>query len=553
MLALRTQGFRHITRAIGTRSLSLPPNEPLTDVGANRSKIDAAIKKVQSETVELPVLCGGEKVYTGNVKYQVSPFDHSNKIAKYHVADEALVKETIKRAVAARKAWDRTPFEERAKILLKVADMISGKYRFETIANTMVGQGKTVFEADIDAIAELADFYRFAVHYAREMLQGPELHQPKGVSNKLQYRGLEGFVAAVSPFNFTAIGGNLAGTPALMGNVVLWKPASTAILSQYRVMEMFQEAGLPDGVINFVPSSGSTFGNAMTTSPHLAAVNFTGSVDTFKRIWRMVTDNLDTYRTYPKLVGECGGKNYHFVHMSADLDVVVNSTIRAAFGYQGQKCSACSRLYVPKSRWPEIKEALLAELKTAKMGSPVDIDNTFMTAVIDEASFDNIKTYLDFCKSSDEITVLAGGNCDKSVGYFVEPTIVETSNPYNKMMKEEIFGPVVCAYVYPDEKYKEMMDVVDNTNEFSLTGAIFGEDPTFIEEARDALRESCGNFYVNDKCTGSVVAQQPFGGARMSGTNDKAGGPMYLGRWVSPLSVKEAYEPQGSWRYPQLK
>ncbi|XP_031556845.1 delta-1-pyrroline-5-carboxylate dehydrogenase, mitochondrial-like [Actinia tenebrosa] len=554
MLALRGRLANKLFRVAGTRCLSMPPNEPLTNIdGENRTKLLNAIKDVESQTVEVPVICGGEKIFTGKVKYQVAPYNHATKIAKFHIADGELIKETIKRAMAARKAWERTPFDERAAIFERFLDLLCGKYRYEFLATTMVGQGKTAYEADIDCVLELADFYRFDIYNGKRLLEGPELHQPQGVKNSFIYRGLEGFVAAVAPFNFTAIGGNLSGTPVIMGNVVLWKPASTAILSSYRVMEMFEEAGLPDGVMNFIPSSGPAFGESISTSPHLAAVNFTGSVGTFKTIWQNVAKNLDVYRTYPRLIGECGGKNYHFVHNSANVDIVVQSTIRAAYGYQGQKCSACSRMYVPESKWPQIKEGLIEEHKKIKMGSPDDLENTFVTAVIDENSFDNIKSYIDYCKESSNITILAGGKCDKSVGYYIEPTIVETKDPLDKMMKEEIFGPLVCIYVYPDNKYKETLEVVDTTNEFGLTGSIFGEDKEFIKEASDMLRDSAGNFYINDKCTGSIVQQQPFGGARMSGTNDKAGGLMYLLRWTSGMSIKEALSNPGPWKYPHMK
>ncbi|KXJ21289.1 delta-1-pyrroline-5-carboxylate dehydrogenase, mitochondrial [Exaiptasia diaphana] len=553
MLSIRSKAAQQLFRVAGARTLTMPPNEPATNIdGENRTKLLEAIKKLESETLEVPVISGGERIFTGDCGYQSIPYDHAKKITKYHKADEALIRQTIEKSMAARKAWERTSFEERCTIFDKVLDLMCGKYRYDLLASTMVGQGKTAYEADIDVIMELVDFYRFDVYNGRKLMEGPELHQPPGIKNTLYYRGMEGFVAAVAPFNFSAIAGNLAGTPAIMGNVVLFKPASTAIHSSYMVMKIFEEAGLPAGVLNFVPSSGPVFGNGITSSPDLAAVNFTGSVGTFKNIWQNVANNLDVYKTYPRLIGECGGKNYHFIHSSADVNRVVHCTMRAAFGYQGQKCSACSRMYVPESLWPQIKEGLIEEHKKIKMGSPADIENTFVTAVIDEKSFDNIKSYIDFCNNSSEITVLAGGKCDKSVGYYVEPTIVQTTNPLNKMMKEEIFGPVVSIYVYPDAKCKETIELCDQTNEFGLTGAIFAEDKDFIAEASDMLRDSAGNFYINDKCTGSIVQQQPFGGARMSGTNDKAGGLMYLLRWTSALVVKETSGDPGPWQYPHM-
>lgn len=552
MLAARAVFRSQALRILGTRSIALPPNEPPTNLDRNNvdlKELKAEIERVQNETVEIPCIVGGKEIYTGNTRYQVAPYNHSLKIAKYHMATEEVVKEAIDSAMAARKEWERTPHEHRAAIFQKVADLITGKYRIQSLAATMVGQAKTAFEADIDCIQEVADFYRFGIHYAKELYEGPELHQPRGVINRVTYRGLEGFIAAISPFNFTAIGGNLAGTPAIVGNVVLWKPASTAILACYGVYKIFQEAGVPDGVVNFIPSSGQTFGDSITKSPHLAGINFTGSVETFRYIWKKVAENIDIYRTYPRLVGECGGKNFHFIHASADIDTAVNCTIRSAYGYGGQKCSACSRMYVPESKWGEIKEHLVQKHKELKLGSPEDYD-TFVSAVIDDKSFKNIKDYIDYAKSSQDLSIVAGGKCDDSVGYFIEPTIIETKKPDDKLMNEEIFGPVLSVYVYPDQKYKETLELVDKTSPFALTGAVFGKDRHFIQEASDILKDATGNFYINDKSTGSVVGQQPFGGARLSGTNDKAGSSHYIMRWVSPQSIKETVVPVDDYKYP---
>ncbi|KAK2551206.1 Delta-1-pyrroline-5-carboxylate dehydrogenase [Acropora cervicornis] len=567
-------------RLLGTRAISLPPNEPQTNLDKNSDdleKLKAEIQRVQSETVEIPCIVGGKEIYTGNTEYHVAPYNHSLKIAKCHLATEEVITEAIESAMAARKEWERMPHEDRGAIFQKVADLIAGKYRIPSLAATMVGQAKTAYEADIDCVQELADFYRFGVHYAKELHAGPELHQPPGVINRVIYRGLEGFVAAITPFNFTAINGNLSGTPAIVGNVMLWKPASPAILAASLVQKIFQEAGLPDGVVNFLPAAGKTFGDSITKSPHLAGINFTGSVETF-----------------PRLGGECGGKNFHFIHPSADVDSAVNCTIRSAFGFSGQKCSACSRLYVPESLWGQVKESLVEKQKDLKLGSPEDYD-TFMSAVIHEKvatvfvtpfrlriirneqgllpldetrskgnlledldfvltnvmpSFKKIKSYIDYAQSNPDLSILAGGKCDDSVGYFVEPTIIETENPEDKIMKEEIFGPVLTVYVYPDQKYKETLELMDRTSPFGLTGAIFAKDRYFIREASDILKDATGNFYINDKSTGSIVGQQPFGGARLSGSNDKAGSSHYIMKWVSIQSIKETVVPTEDYKYP---
>ncbi|CAH3135862.1 unnamed protein product [Pocillopora meandrina] len=546
---IRSQGLR----ILGARSVvSLPPNEPATNLNPGSTdlkELKAEIQRIHGECLEIPCVVGGKEIYTGNTGYQVVPYNHSLKIAKFHMATEEVIKKAIDSAMAARKDWERTPLEHRAAIFHKVADLITGKYRIPSLAVTMVGQAKTAFEADIDCVQEIADFYRFGIHYAKELHDGVELHQSRGAINQLKYRGLEGFVAAISPFNFTAIGGNLAGTPAIVGNVVLWKPALTTMLASYLVYKIFQEAGVPDGVVNFIPSSGKTFGDVITASPHLAGINFTGSVETFRHIWKNVAENIDIYRTFPRLIGECGGKNFHFLHESADIDTVVNCTIRASYGYSGQKCSACSRIYVPESKWAEVKELLIQKHKELKMGSPEDYD-TFVSAVIDGKSYKKIKEYIDYAKESPDLSIIAGGKCDDNVGYFVEPTIIETKKPDDKLMNEEIFGPVLTVYVYPDQKCKETLQLVDKTSPFALTGSIFAKDRYFIQEAADILKDAAGNFYINDKSTGSVVGQQPFGGARLSGTNDKAGSSHYILRWVSPQSVKETVVPIDDYKYP---
>ncbi|EDV23959.1 uncharacterized protein TRIADDRAFT_26837, partial [Trichoplax adhaerens] len=528
-------------------------NEPILEFrpgSAERKAVEEAVREMKAKTEEIPCIVNGEEIYTGNTKYQVSPFEHSCKIARFHLADEALINKAIKNSMEVRVEWERTPFEHRASILLKAADLISTCYRGKILASTMLGQAKNIQQAEIDATCELIDFFRFNVKYAKEIYQSqPDHPVAKHTLNALSYRGLEGFVAAISPFNFTAIGANLCTAPALMGNVVVWKPSDTAMLSNYFVYKILQECGLPDGVINFVPADGPTFGDTVVKSKDLAAINFTGSVPTFRRLWKQVAENLETYRNFPRLIGECGGKNYHFVHSSANIDSVINGTIRSAFEYGGQKCSACSRMYVPDSKWDEIKSKLLQECKGVKVG-PADEFATFVSAVIDDKAFDRIKGYIDHAKSSPNLEIIYGGSYDNSKGYYINPTVVVTKDPHDKIIKEEIFGPVLTIYVYPDDKIEETLKLVSDSTAFALTGAIYGEDRKFVQKAMAALRDSAGNFYINDKSTGSVVGQQPFGGSRLSGTNDKAGMSTYLLKWASPQSIKESLVPLRSIKYP---
>ncbi|CAK7321316.1 Delta-1-pyrroline-5-carboxylate dehydrogenase, mitochondrial [Vulpes lagopus] len=530
-------------------------NEPVlafTQGSPERDALQKALKDLKGRTEAIPCVVGDEEVWTSDVQYQVSPFNHGHKVAKFCYADKALLNRAIEASLAARKEWDLKPVADRAQIFLKAADMLSGPRRAEVLAKTMVGQGKTVIQAEIDAAAELIDFLRFNAKFALELEGQQPLSVPPS-TNSVVYRGLEGFVAAISPFNFTAIGGNLAGAPALMGNVVLWKPSDTAMLASYAVYRVFREAGLPPNIIQFVPADGPTFGDTVTSSEHLCGINFTGSVPTFKHLWKQVAQNLDRFRTFPRLAGECGGKNFHFVHRSADVGSVVSGTLRSAFEYGGQKCSACSRLYVPQSLWPQIKGRLLEEHGRIKVGDPTEDFGTFFSAVIDAKSFGRIKKWLEHARSSPSLTILAGGKCDDSVGYFVEPCIVESKDPQESIMKEEIFGPVLTVYVYPDDKYKETLRLVDSTTSYGLTGAVFAQDKDVVREATTMLRNTAGNFYINDKSTGSVVGQQPFGGARASGTNDKPGGPHYILRWTSPQVIKETHEPLGDWRYSYMQ
>ncbi|XP_027857954.1 delta-1-pyrroline-5-carboxylate dehydrogenase, mitochondrial isoform X2 [Xiphophorus couchianus] len=529
-------------------------NEPILGFEAGspeRAELQKALNGLKGRTEEVPCVVGDELVWTKDVRYQLSPFNHSHKVAKFCYADKELIDKAIQASLAARREWDLKPVQDRAQILFKAADIISGPKRAEILAKTMIGQGKTVVQAEIDAAAELIDFFRFNAKHAVEL----EAQQPistKESTNTALYRGLEGFVAAVAPFNFTAIGGNLAGTPTLMGNVVLWKPSDTAVSASYAVYRVLRECGLPPNIIQFLPADGPVFGDAVTSSPHLAGINFTGSVPTFKRLWKQVAQNIDIYRTFPRLAGECGGKNFHFVHSSADVRSVVLGTIRSAFEYGGQKCSACSRMYVPDSSWPQIREQLLDIHKDIRVGDPVEDFSTFFSAVIDDKSFARIKRWLDHAKSSSNLSIIAGGNCDDSKGYFVEPTIIVTKDPQDPIMNEEIFGPVLTVYVYPEKNYAEVLRLVDNTSPYALTGSVFAHDQKVIDEAARVLRNAAGNYYVNDKSTGSVVAQQPFGGARASGTNDKPGGPHYVLRWTSPRMVKQTHVPLTEWKYPYM-
>ncbi|XP_051844330.1 delta-1-pyrroline-5-carboxylate dehydrogenase, mitochondrial [Antechinus flavipes] len=530
-------------------------NEPVlafTPGSPERTALQQALKDLKNKTEAIPCVIGDEEVWTSDVHYQVSPFNHGHKVAKYCYADKALLNKAIEAALAARKEWDLRPISDRAQIFLKAADILSGPRRAEILAKTMVGQGKTVIQAEIDAAAELIDFFRFNAKFAME-LEGEELISVPPSTNRVVYRGLEGFVAAVSPFNFTAIGGNLAGAPALMGNVVMWKPSDTAMLASYAVYKVLREAGLPPNIIQFVPADGPVFGDTVTSSEHFCGLNFTGSVPTFKHLWKQVANNLDRYHTFPRLAGECGGKNFHFVHSSADVASVVSGTLRSAFEYGGQKCSACSRLYVPDSLWPKIKDKLLEEHSRIRVGDPVEDFGTFFSAVIDAKSFGRIKKWLEHARSSPNLSILAGGQCDDSVGYFVQPCIVESKDPKDPIMKEEIFGPILTVYVYPEGQYKKTLQLVDSTSPYGLTGAVFAQDKNVIREATEMLRNAAGNFYINDKSTGSVVAQQPFGGSRASGTNDKPGGPHYILRWTSPQVIKETHAPLGDWKYSYMQ
>lgn len=518
-----------------------------------RKQLESALKEVASTVEDVPIIIGSEEIKTDQVRHQVMPHDHQKKIAKFYYADAKLVQKAISVAVETQKKWDRTPLIDRLRIWEKAADLMAGPYRQTLNAATMLGQAKTVVQAEIDSAAELIDFIRMNAYYMKENTKyQPISENLKVTKNSMRYRGIDGFIAAVSPFNFTAIGGNLAYTPALMGNSVLWKPSDTALLSNYVIFKIMREAGLPPGVVNFIPADGPVFGDNITASPHLAGINFTGSVPTFNRLWTQVGQNINKYKNFPRLIGECGGKNYHFVHPTADVQSVVNGTIRSAFEFCGQKCSACSRMYVPESLWGEIKKGLLEIRSKLKVGDVTNFSN-FTSAVIDDKAFARIKSYIEHAKSSSNLEIIGGGEYDDSKGYFIQPTIVVSKDPKDKIMTEEIFGPILSIYVYKDQDVNKALELVGTSTEFALTGAVFAQDEKFLKYALEELKMSAGNFYINDKSTGSVVGQQPFGGGRMSGTNDKAGSPYYILRWTSHQAIKETFVPLTEYTYPYMK
>jgi 1-pyrroline-5-carboxylate dehydrogenase len=531
----------------------LPKNEPVVSYAPGtpeRAALKAELERISNEKIEIPVIVGGKEIFTGDTGEVVMPHDHKHVLATYHKAGPAEVQAAIDAAMAAHQAWSDLPYIERVSIMLRIAELMATKYRHTLNAATMLGQSKTAFQADIDT-GEMIDFLRFSAPCACQVYAEQPPISDKTMLNRQEYRALEGFVFSLTPFNFTSIACNLNTAPAVMGNVTVWKPSTTSLLSNYLLMKIFKEAGLPDGVINFVPGKGSVIGKVVTESPNLAGFHFTGSTTTFNTLQRQIAQNLDIYKNYPKIVGETGGKNFIFAHSSASSTIqeLAIAIIRGAFEFQGQKCSAGSRAYIPASIWPAVKEAMAKEIATIKMGDPKNFTN-FIAAVIDETSFDNIQSYIDYAKASNEAEIIFGGNCDKSKGYFVEPTVILTTNPKFKTMVEEIFGPVITIYVYEDEKYEETLELCDGTSAYGLTGSIFARDRYAIQTAFHKLRYAAGNFYINDKPTGAVIGQQPFGGARNSGTNDKAGSVLNLLRWVSPRCIKETYCPPTAYGYP---
>ncbi len=528
-----------------------PANEPVKDYAPGspeRAELRQRLAQMSGERLDLPCVIGGEEVRTGDTAPAVMPHDKDHVLADVHQAGPAEVERAIRAAGAAWEEWSRTPWEERAAVFLRAAELLSGPWRSTLNAATMLNQSKTAHQAEIDAACELIDFWRFNVGFMTRIYSEQPISSP-GVWNRMEYRPLEGFVFAVSPFNFTAIGGNLTASPALMGNTVIWKPASTAALSAYYVLRLLQEAGLPDGVINLVYGRGSAVGDPVLASPDLAGIHFTGSTSVFQSMWKTVGANIERYRNYPRIVGETGGKDFIVAHPSADPDAVLTAIVRGSFEYQGQKCSAASRVYAPSNLWPELRERLAEEVGRLRMGDPADFEN-FMGAVIDAGSFATQREAIEEANADEQSSVLVGGDCDDSEGYFVRPTVIETRDPNFRLLRDELFGPVVTTYVYPERDYEQTLELVDRTAPYGLTGAVFARDRAAIELAGSKLQYAAGNFYVNDKPTGAVVGQQPFGGARASGTNDKAGSMWNLIRWVSPRTIKETFVPPRDYRYP---
>ena len=532
----------------------LPQNEPVKGYlkgSPERVALEQELERQKNIVVDIPIIIGGKEIRTGDTGEVRCPHDHKHVLATYHKVGEKEIQLAIDTAMEAWKEWSKTDWTVRAGIALKMAELLATKYRPIMNAACMLGQSKNFYQAEIDSACETIDFFRYNVHYASKIYN----MQPKdgvGNINHTEYRPLEGFVLAVTPFNFTSIASNLCMTPVLMGNVAVWKPSTTALLSNYYLMQLYKEAGLPDGVINFLPGSGALIGKICTQSKHFAGIHFTGSTATFKSLWGQACSNLDRYVSYPRLVGETGGKDFIFVHPSADKKAVATAAFCGAFEFQGQKCSAASRMYIPKSLWPDVLADMKRMAAEIKMGDVCDPMN-FVNAVIDEASFDKCKSYIDFAREAKDAEIVLGGKCDKSVGWFVEPTVIETSNPHFKSMEEEIFGPIITVYPYDDDKVDETARLCDETSPYGLTGAVFGRDRLAVEKIADTLAYAAGNFYINDKPTGAVVGMQPFGGARASGTNDKAGGEFNLIRWVIPRVIKETLVSPTDYRYSYMK
>ena len=528
-----------------------PKNEPVFSYAKGSKERDLLSKELEkqyNQCIEIPIIINGKEIRTGNVSEVVMPTEHSHVLAKFHKADKETVQKAIEAALEARKKWENVHWIDRCSIMLRAAELLAGKYRYVINAATMLGQGKNPFQAEIDSACETIDFLRFNVHYASKIYAQQPLSDNSAI-NRLEYRGLEGFVYAISPFNFTSIACNLNISPVLMGNVTVWKPATTAVLSNYYLMKILQEAGVPDGVINFVPGDGSVISDVCFSSKDLAGVHFTGSTRTFNNFWKLIGDNINNYKTYPKIVGETGGKDFIFAHSSANPKQLAVAIVRGAFEYQGQKCSAASRAYVPKEIWDETFSYIKEMAQKIKIGSSMEM-GVFMNSVIDEKSFDNIASYIEKAKTDADAQVVLGGKCDKSVGYFISPTIILTSNPHYATMETELFGPVITIYLYDADKYEETLELCDNTSPYALTGSIFAHSRYDIATAMNKLRYSAGNFYINDKPTRAVVGNQPFGGARNSGTNDKAGSELNLYRWVSPRCIKETLVPPTDFTYP---
>ena len=535
----------------GVRRIPEPINDANRTYAAGspeRAELKARLKSMAAERIDIPLVIGGREIRTGNTAQAVMPHDHSHVLADYHLAGPEHVQQAVEAAAAARREWSQWPWEERAAILLKAAELLATSWRPTINAATMLGQSKTAYQAEIDAASEMIDFWRFNAYFAQELYNEQPVSSP-GMWNQLEYRALEGFVYAITPFNFTAIGGNLTTAPALMGNTVIWKPASSAMVSGYYTLKLLEEAGMPPGVINFVPGNAVQISNILLDSPDLGGIHFTGSTEVFNGMWKKVGENIGRYRGYPRVVGETGGKDFIVAHPSADAMEVAVAIARGGFEYQGQKCSAASRVYIPQSLWGEVRDRTIAMMKEFKVGDVRDFRN-FMGAVIDKKAFTRISEYLDDAKKNAKI--LQGGVAKGDKGFFIEPTLIQTEDPGYRSLCEEIFGPVVTAYVYPDNQWEETLSIIDQTSPYALTGAVFSRDRMGVRQAMSGLRNAAGNFYINDKPTGAVVGQQPFGGARGSGTNDKAGSKMNLLRWVSARTIKETFSPPRDYKYPYM-
>ena len=530
-------------------------NEPIKSYlpkSKERNSLQRKYDEMSQKTYEIPIIINGQEIKTEKLKNCVMPHNHKHVLATFHNASKNEVAKAINSSLNSWETWSETPLNKRTKIFRRAAKLLAGPWRDTINAATMLNQSKNVYQAEIDSACELIDFFNFNAQYAEQIYSKQTLISPSGVKNHLEYRPLEGFIFAISPFNFTSIAGNLPCAPAIMGNVAIWKPASSAILPCYFLMKMLKEAGLPDGVINFLPGKGSDIGDLVLSDEHLSGVHFTGSTDTFQHIWKLIGSNIHNYKTYPRIVGETGGKDFCLAHESVNIDKLIAAMIRGAFEYQGQKCSALSRAYLPKKIWSDFQKKYIDELNSIKIGSPRDFTN-FMNAVIDQNAFNSIKEYIEYAKNSEDAEIISGGNYDDSLGFFIEPTTILTTNPKFKTMEEEIFGPVLTIFLYDTDELDETIDLIDNTSSYALTGCIMGENDNFLSIATKKLRPSAGNFYINDKPTGAVVGQQPFGGSRASGTNDKAGSELNLYRWVSVRTIKETFDPVKDYRYPFLE
>ncbi|MBI3234501.1 MAG: L-glutamate gamma-semialdehyde dehydrogenase [Bacteroidetes bacterium] len=537
----------------GFFKIPTPINEPVLSYApgsAERKALKAALTEARSKQLDVPMYIGGKEIRTGNTAPLNPPHDHKHQLGVFHKGTAEHVQQAIDAALAAKEQWENMPWEERAAIFLKAAELLAGPYRYKLNAATMLGQSKNAFQAEIDAACEMIDFLRFNVAYMGE-IYADQPSSAKGIWNRIEYRPLEGFVFALTPFNFTAIAGNLPTSAAMMGNVIVWKPAFTQIYSAQVLMEIFNEAGVPPGVINLIYTDGPTTGDIIFKHPQFAGIHFTGSTGVFQNVWKQIGEHIPTYKSYPRIVGETGGKDFIVAHPSADREVLKTAIIRGAYEFQGQKCSAASRVYVPASIWSDIKNSLVEEINNLKVGPTEDFRN-FVNAVIDEKAFDKIVGYIDQAKNDPQVEIIAGGTYDKSSGYFIRPTLIKTSNPKSLTMCEEIFGPVLTVYVYEDSQFAEMLEIVDQTSPYALTGAILSQDRYAVDFATKKLRHSAGNFYINDKPTGAVVGQQPFGGGRASGTNDKAGAKVNLLRWTSMRTIKETFVPPIHFSYPNF-